>query len=103
MSTLWVLAVKMEVHFEPKRHPSSDKRARKEASIALLGAANREGGEVEVPSSKGGKTIRKLSSLSFTAAVVVKTIFVDGMTLSTEFNKSHICSSSRKKWCVVVK
>ena len=59
MSTLWVLAVKMEVHFEPKRHPSSDKRAWKEASIALLGAANREGGEVEVPSSKGGKTIRK--------------------------------------------
>ena len=31
--------------------------------------------------------------------VCAKTIFVNGMTLSTEFNKSHICVCGKKREC----
>ena len=53
MSTLWVLAVKMEVHFEPKRHPSSDKRARRLA-IALHYCELARCSELEL--KKGGRS-----------------------------------------------
>ena len=40
------------------------------------------------------KSIRVAESYAFVCA---KTIFVNGMTLSTEFNKSHICAVCGKK------